>query len=277
MKENQPQRAQRIRRLGREMREAGIVNGDCWVACIDILGFKNHVLDFEQQYGKGHLDIFVQNYYKDILDELNKRGKYWPGKVSIWWASDTFVFYTLDDSAESFTCIEQEATHFCVGLSWKHYAFRGALAAGQLYAETGRNILVGPSFIDAYEYAEKQNWIGLVLTPSACTKLKVIGLDPVNMPLTFTEYDVPVKKKEMTPTQSTEKLFAARIGKYPMVPECIKQLQNECKTRYPKEYEAQHKSKYENTLKFICDAGNRFSVTSVAIERENTNEQGACL
>jgi 3-isopropylmalate/(R)-2-methylmalate dehydratase small subunit len=248
-------------KIKKEMQETGIVNGDCWVACIDILGFKNHVLDFEQKYGKGHFDIFVQNYYKDILDELEKRGKYWPGKVSIWWASDTFVFYTLDDSAESFTCIEQEVTHFCAGLSWKRYAFRGALAVGQLYAEPGQNILVGPSFIDAYEYAEKQNWIGLVLTPSAYTKLQVLGLDPANMPLMFAEYDVPIKKKEMTTTQSTEKLFAARFGRYPMVQKCIKQMQSKCKVRYPEEYENHHKSKYENTLNFICDTGNHFSVT----------------
>ena len=249
-------------KIKKDMQETGTVNGNCWIACIDILGFKNHVFDFERQYGKGHFDIFVQNYYKDILDELEKRGKYWPGKVSIWWSSDTFVFYALDDSAESFTCIEQEVTHFCAGLSWKRYAFRGALTVGQLYVEPGRNILVGPSFIDAYEYAEKQNWIGLVLTPSAYAKLQVLGIDPINMPSMFAEYDVPIKNKKTSTIHSTEKLFVARIGKYPMVKECIKQMQSECKVRYPDEYETQHKLKYENTLKFICDTGNNFSETS---------------
>ena len=246
----------------KEIQEDEIVHGICWVACIDILGFKNHVLDFERQHGKGHLDIFVQNYYEDILHELKKTGKYWPDKVSIWWASDTFIFYTQDDSAESFTCIQQEATHFCVGLSWKHFAFRGALAIGQLYAKPERNIFIGTSFIEAFEYAEKQNWIGLVLTPNAYTRLKVLDLDPIKMPLTFAEYDVPIKKKKMTQTQSTEKLFAARIGRYPNVKESIIQIRNECKIRYTEEYETQHKPKYENTLKFICDTENQFYETS---------------
>jgi len=239
------------------MRKDGIVNGDCWVTCIDILGFRNHILDFERQNGKGCLHTYVKNYYEDILDELKKSGEYWLDKVRIWWASDTFVFYTLDDSVESFTCIQQETIHFCVSLIWKSFAFRGALATGQLYVDVepkrNRNILVGSSFIEAYEYAEKQNWIGFVLTPSAYSKLKVLGLNPVNLSATFVEFDVPVKNKEMAPRKSTEKLFSARIDKYPMVHNCIKQMQSECKNRHKEEYKTKYKSIYENTLRFFGD------------------------
>ena len=47
-----------------------IVNNNCWVACFDILGFKDKIIGYEQAYGVGKLDGFANVIYKEILDTL---------------------------------------------------------------------------------------------------------------------------------------------------------------------------------------------------------------
>jgi len=41
-------------------------------------------------------------------------------------------------------------------------------------------MIIGASFLEAYQYCEDQNWIGLLLTPSATTTLRKIGLEPLH-------------------------------------------------------------------------------------------------
>jgi hypothetical protein len=105
-----------------------IINGNCWIACCDILGFKKEILGFEQQSSIGHLDVFVKVPYNDILDALQRGEKEWNGRVFACWASDTFVFYTPDDSVQSFHAISAAAIHFCCRVIWHSiFPFRGAL------------------------------------------------------------------------------------------------------------------------------------------------------
>lgn len=240
------------------MEDGKIINGNCWVAYFDVLGFKNGVLDFERQHGVGHLDVFVENFYKDLLKELERIGKYWPQKVFTSWSSDTFLFFTSNDSRESFCCIGQEATHFCCGAIWKSMPVRGALAIGQLYAEKQNDIFVGSALIDAHNYAEKLNWIGLVVTPDAAKKLKGTSINLSTCPVAYERYNVPIMRKEIkngmiSMRDDSKELFTARIGRYPQTENSVKQMQQTARNRYPDEYEARYKAKYENTLKFIED------------------------
>jgi hypothetical protein len=88
---------------------------------------------------------------------------------------------------------------------------RGALGTGQFYADKQNNIFIGSALIDAYTYAEKQDWIGFVVTPSAEKKIDDIESDLKILSHTllyqFIQYDVPVKDKE----SKKERLFAAKI------------------------------------------------------------------
>ncbi len=154
-----------------------VINGNCWIACLDLLGFKEKVSAFERGSGCGHLDVFVRNFYGKLLDELQRQGKYWPGKVFTAWASDTFLFFTRDDSKDSFGCIAGSAKHFCWSVIPKNWPLRGAIGFGQLYADRFKNIFLGSGLIDAYEYAQKQNWIGLIVTPKANSRLGDVGVE----------------------------------------------------------------------------------------------------
>jgi hypothetical protein len=196
-----------------KMEEEKIINGNCWVACFDILGFKEEILGFEKAYGVGQLDGFANVIYKEALETLNENTKDLQGHIYTCWGSDTFVFYTPDDSKQSFNVISALAfIFFCSRIRRSpSYMMRGALGTGQFYADKQNNIFIGSALIDAYTYAEKQDWIGFVVTPSAEKKIDDIESDLKILSHTllyqFIQYDVPVKDKE----SKKERLFAAKI------------------------------------------------------------------
>lgn len=204
-----------------------IINGNCWVVCFDILGFKDQILGYEKVYGVGKLDGFANIIYKEILNTLQKDvDKYFKDIVFTCWGSDTFVLYTPDDSIQSFSVISSVAIAFCrrMIMHCSSYMVRGALGTGQFYADKQNNIFLGSALINAYEYAEKQNWIGLVVT--LCAEKKVYDLESSHniqhhtLLYNYVKYDVPIKKKETRNgikciVEDTEKLYAARIQDCP--------------------------------------------------------------
>jgi len=235
-----------------KMEEEKIINGNCWVACFDILGFKEAILGFEKCYGVGRLDRFADVIYKnEILDTLERGEKAFQGRVYTCWASDTFVFYTPDDSGTSFKLISAAAIHFLCRMI-RHsssYMLRGALGTGQFYVDKQNNIFLGSALIDAYEYAEKQNWIGFVVTPSAEKKIGDIESQPHNLLSQYKQYNVPIKKKESRNeirciVEDTELLFAAKVQSYP---EIKRFFQPRRKGTPQKEWA----KKYENTRRFF--------------------------
>jgi hypothetical protein len=238
------------------MKEDKIINGNCWVACFDILGFKEKVSEFEKGSGCGHLDVFVDVFYQELLGELQRHGKYWPDKIFTTWFSDTFLFFTRDDSGVSFTHNSTTVTSFCQSVMSKSWPLQAAIGFGQLYADTSKNVFIGSGLIDAYRYTEKQNWIGLVVTPKANNRLQELGVDLHRRPVRFKEYDVPVKRKEFkngicTIVEETERLFAVRIHKLPNVIRYIEHMKKEAVHKNPKDYNDRYGVKYENTLKFF--------------------------
>ena len=70
-------------------------------------------------------------------------------------------------------------------------------------------MFVGQALIDAHDFAEKQNWIGFVLTPQACDRLRKI--DPIQGETRsiYQDYNVPIKHQKV----KIEKLLACRISK----------------------------------------------------------------
>jgi len=152
--------------------------------------------------------------------------------------------------------MDQVARLFFSRMICKEIPFRGALTIGEFYADKKRNIFVGHGLIDAYKYAEKQDWIGLVLTPNAYKQLCESDLGLIRKKSDYVEYDVPVKRKVIENSteqrkKSREKLFAYTISRYQSIENTIMRMQQEAKNRYGDDYENKYKAKYENTLEFI--------------------------
>jgi hypothetical protein len=224
-----------------------IINSNCWVAYCDILGFRNKIKNFER-HGVGYLNVFVDNYYNKIIDELKWQKVYFPNDVFSTWFSDAFLFFTHNDSKNAFRYIHSKFDVFCWGVISSGWPLRAAIGFGQLYADRSKNLLLGSGMINAYEYAEKQNWIGSIVTPEAHKRLNELGDDLSHWKNAFTKYPVPFHQKKEK--GDTLELFTSNIHyNRPDVIRAVKEMQQEAmKDKY---YQEKHRIKYENTLKFF--------------------------
>ena len=227
-----------------------IIDNNCWVACCDILGFKNRVEGFEEQAGVGYLNVFVNNFYSKIIDALKRRRQYDRDKVFFTWFSDTFMFFTRDDSEDAFGSMHNSFDIFCWEVISSGWPLRGAIGFGQLYADVSKNLFLGSGIINAYEYAEKQNWIGSIVTPEANNRLSELCIDLSNWPVAFTKYPVPFNQQEERASTLNPELFVSRIHhQRPEVTRAVKAMQQEAMK--DKNYQEKHRIKYENALNFF--------------------------
>lgn len=159
-----------------------------WIAFFDILGFKKLVSN-----SKTPLDLYRILYnYTDTLSYLREEcGGYKEGSLFNTWFSDSFLLYTIDDSPSSYGVIEQASKHFfCKNISIR-IPMRGAIAFGLFHTDETMRTYIGQALIDAYLYCEDQDWIGLILTPTATHQVRSYGLEPLHHD--FTDQEVPMR------------------------------------------------------------------------------------
>ena len=216
-----------------------IVYGNCWIAYFDLLGFKKLV-----HQHKEYINSFAETIYDDILVEITKRSNRISGslneKVDYAWFSDSFILFTEDDTYASYSSIELVLQEVFQKMMFGKHMLRAALSVGEFYANKERSTYIGPALIKAYEYAEKQIWIGLVLTPEAHKKLSGPGY-AINT-IGYSEYQVPIKP-EVT---KREKLFALNIDRWRRYV-----IESQKSAKSDEDYKDKIKMTYENTLKFI--------------------------
>lgn len=148
---------------------------DCWLACFDILGFKNLINvdagDFE--------GLYLRVQYEEVLEHLEERCKRHssePSSIDYCWFSDTFLMFCSDDSARSYVTIQSAAKSFMDRCISSQIPLRGAITVGPFIRSRDKRSFIGRGFLEAFEYAEDQDWIGLILTPGAIKKVESYGL-----------------------------------------------------------------------------------------------------
>jgi len=94
------------------------------------------------------------------------------------WFSDSFLIYTKDGSEKSYVLIQQVSKHFLESNIYIRVPLRGATSYGDLYMDEENSIFLGHSLIEAYTYCEDQDWINIILTPSATIKAQKMGFTP---------------------------------------------------------------------------------------------------
>lgn len=138
---------------------------ESWFSYFDLLGFSRLVRE--------HIIEYVLPLYEEVLETIaEKAGPKEKHGISYSWFSDTFIVYTKSDSLKDFGHIEQASRLFFQKLIIREIPVRGAMTIGKLYTNKVKNIFLGEALIDAYEYAEDQDWLGFILTPSIYHKLK---------------------------------------------------------------------------------------------------------
>lgn len=241
-----------------------IISDICWIAYFDTLGFRNLFSFFERTVGPHSSDVFARCYPEQIIRDLERsvyaannskcyltvqptrcKPKAPQVKVSCLWFSDSFVIFAPDDgSVDSFCRVKHASEEFFIKMIERNIPFRGALTNGEFYCDENKNIFFGMGLNDAYGYAEKQDWIGFVLTPRTSEGLRERTIDLSQYLNNYVEYDVPIREK------AKEKLFAFRLHRYRNIEQTIRQMSSEAQGRYKQGCDIR---KYNHTLDYISN------------------------
>ncbi len=229
-----------------------------WLSYFDLLGFKNRIMkkDAKDRIIRDAYDIY--NTYNTALNAAKKNsekdGKD-PTKVYHRFFSDTFFFYTKDDSRDAFANIESVSTCFFTEMIMGQIPLRGSMTVGDFFFKEEEGIFFGPALIEAYDRGEKQNWLGFILTKEAEKQMAKYDNNGQTVLDTYkkyyyTEYDVPCKNNCTTKVLAFKMNFprngpSEKTKDYPLLDNVIKM-----KTSIQR-IEPEYKKKYENTEKFI--------------------------
>lgn len=206
-----------------------------WVGCFDFLGTRDLIRS------RDSLSVFC--IYERAVREMQHAVRRLP-KIHVAWFSDTFLLYSQNDSASDFAAIDLGARWFAHFLLLAKIPIRGAIACGELYADAESNVYFGPALVEAFELAEATDWIGLILCPSAVTRLAAVGL-PAEERLHYAFAKIPFKK-----SVGIERLPACLLGEW-----CKINNQNQVLAALQgmaqKQRNKSIRRKYENAIAFI--------------------------
>lgn len=209
-----------------------------WVGYFDLLGTRDRITSRSQ------LQVF--GVYARALEQLGRRKKDAP-QISHACFSDTFLIYSETDSGADFGYMDLVARWFAYNLILAHIPVRGALSCGEFYADKEHSIYFGPTLVEAYEYGEAQDQLGVLLTPSSVLQLDKLGI-PASERTNYAYAKIPFKK-------------GTGAGMVPDLPACILGQWITLNGRNPcmdalgemKQTAAgqANLSKYDNTIEFI--------------------------
>lgn len=154
-----------------------------WLGYFDLLGTKARIET------AGHFQIF--DVYARAVEAAKTRTDDMPA-VRYACFSDSFLIYTESDSGADLTYIDSVARWFVYNLITSHIPVRGALSCGDFYADKENSIYFGPALIEAHEYGEAQDWLGLLLAPSAVVQMDKLGV-PAGKRLNYAYGKIPFK------------------------------------------------------------------------------------
>jgi len=211
-----------------------------WVAHLDILGISK-LLESKrwEQVFSVYADS-LKHFQREAFDE------HLIDRVSF---SDSFIIYTVDNSAISYRALDCLARRFIVSLIQIGIPIRGAMSCGDFYADLENNVFFGQALVEACCAGESQDWLGFVLCESATAQLGLVGLAP-NERLNYAYWSVPFKSKELPYEIRRCRLQAFIIGAGPS-----ESGQRSCREALLRMQAAANEEeirrKYANTLEFL--------------------------
>lgn len=210
-----------------------------WVAHFDILGFK-HRINYEDQ---SLLLEILKSSIDEVIEKLKEDISHFEDVIDYTSYADTFIIYSKAMEKNGYPALVRTSKNFLNTCVCKRLPVRGAISYGELILGHNGKVIMGKAFLESYQYGEDQNWVGLLLTPSASSQLKSMKLDPIRHG--FINRDIPLRKYSIF----DENVYGYRFidngsvnFKCPLLPILYEMLQ-----KTPSE----EKVKYINTIRFI--------------------------
>jgi hypothetical protein len=171
---------------------------NAWVGVFDILGFKNLIRKTDQEFPRILLTSKLDDLFGALEPDVIQHGQ-----LEYMVFSDTIVIFAPDLQVRSYGWFLLQCEILMNKSITIRLPLRGAISIGTAFISISPPMIIGPSFTEAHEYCEDQNWIGLLLTPSAITALRQVGLEPLHHD--FVSDNIPLK------TMPAEKVLAYRF------------------------------------------------------------------
>jgi hypothetical protein len=165
--------------------------------------------------------------------------------------SDSFLVYSENDEASNFVEIDYISQWFAFFLLVHKVPVRGAISSGVFYGDEANHVYAGAALVEAHEYCESQDWIGLVLCPSAVDRLAEVGL-PAEERLNYAIAEIPWKTSAAVPVAANQmkKLPACILGRW-----CLVNGENQVVRALKEMVEVSQgdsvRQKYKNAIAFI--------------------------
>jgi hypothetical protein len=159
------------------------------VGVFDILGFKNMIRQTDQEFPRHLLTSKLDDLFEAIDHDVTRHGQ-----LEYMVFSDTIVIFAPNLETSSYGWFLLQCTHLIERSLAIRLPVRGAISVGTAFTSSSPPMIIGPSFLEAHEYCEDQNWIGLLLTPSATLALRQAGLEPLHQD--FVSDDLPLRKTD---------------------------------------------------------------------------------
>jgi hypothetical protein len=212
---------------------------ECWVASFDILGFKDLA---RVEHGTFRASV-IQKCHEHALRDLERSGQgVLPAGIDYSWVSDTFILFTSDDSSKSFAVMLRTAKSFFENCLEAGMPVRGAISVGSFVRSHDNRVLISSAFIDAFEIGERQNWLGLLLSPAAIARARRQGLEPSRLGFVSSNR-IPMKKCKSPDPVTSRDVMAYRIGHVPRLMPRLEEMMNASVEP--------HRIKYQRTIDFI--------------------------
>lgn len=209
-----------------------------WVGHFDILGFKDRISNYDQTL----LLEILKSSIDEVVEHLEEDIEGFEDVISYTAYADTFIIYSKKSEATGYPEIDLTSKSFLNTCVLNRLPVRGAISYGELILGHNNRTIMGKAFLESHEYGEDQNWIGLILTPTASSQLKSMSADPINNG--FINRDIPLRKYSIF----DEEVYAYRFSNGSTSFQCpLLPILNEMLRKAPD----REKVKYINTIKFI--------------------------
>jgi hypothetical protein len=217
------------------------IRSESWIACFDILGFRKLISSEDDDFNA----LSIRLDYEDTILYLEKSCKgYEPEGINYCWFSDTFLMFTPDDSALLYTVITDAAKYFLTKCLNSRIPICGAISVGHFVRSKDNRAFMGRAFLDAFEYGDEQDWLGLVLTPAAIRKARSFDLEPMHHDFIPSD-KIPMKESS---NKSNKDVMAYRFQNGATdLPSYLLPRLHDMKMHSEEKY----RCKYERTEKFI--------------------------
>jgi len=209
-----------------------------YIGVFDILGFKGHINNADNKILRTILTDRLAELFIVLESDITEHGQ-----LNYMVFSDTFIVHAPDMNGGSYGWFLKQCKNLIERSIYVRLPLRGAISAGTVFTSDNPPIIIGQPFVEAYEYCEDQNWIGLLLTPSATTAIRDSDLEPLRHDF-VSDKGIPLEKKK----ESVKNVLAYRFsnGSANFKSPLLSPLQ-EMRHSAPRK----DKEKYDKTIEFI--------------------------